>query len=115
LPSITSYIFNGVAGDVTINPLVNTFTFVLSASENVNWMSIKIENQDDASIYKMFQSGTGCVDGTNTCTKTWDGLLSKGGLLQSGTFRLKVHIKDAAGNEYNDYLSPYVINVNTTN
>ncbi len=110
-PLITSYTFNNIAGDITTNPLTNNLTLFLSANENVNWMSVKIENVDDASIYKLFQSGAGCVDGTNTCTKTWDGILSKGGLLQNGTFRLKVHIQDTLGNEYDDYLSPYVINV----
>ncbi len=115
LPSITSYTFNGVADSITINPLVNTLTLALSASENVNWMSVKIENQDDSGIYKLFQSGAGCVDGTSTCTKTWDGILSKGGLLQNGIFRLKVHVKDTNGNEFNDYLSPYVVTVSIPN
>ena len=36
--------------------------------------------EDDPSIYKMFMSGAGCVDETNTCTKVWDGTLSKGGV-----------------------------------
>jgi len=118
IPSITNYTFNGVAGDITINPLVNALTFVLAASENVNWMSVEIEKQDSATkVYKLFKAGIGCVSGTNTCTKVWDGILSSGELLTSenGIYRIKVHIKDAAGNEYNDYLSPYTITVNTQN
>ncbi len=115
LPSITSYTFNGIAGDITINPLANSLPIVISASENVNWMSIKIEKQDNVSVYKTYQSGAGCVDGTNTCTKTWDGILTKGGLLgsQNGVYRIKVHIKDLANNEFYDYLTPYTITVNT--
>ena len=113
-PLIIGYTFNGNAGDITINPLINPLTLSLSSSENVNWMSIKIENQDNASIYKIFQSGAGCEDGSSSCTKTWDGLLSSGESLQNGTFRIKVHIKDNANNEFYDYLSPYVITVNTS-
>jgi len=112
-PSITSYTFNGVASDITINPLINPISLVFSASENVDWVSIKIENKDNTSIYKIFQSGTNCVDGTNICTKNWDGLLSGGSEAQNGTFRIKMHIKDPANNEFYDYLLPYVINVNT--
>lgn len=73
-----------------------------------------IENQDNASIYKIFYSGAGCVNGTSTCTKSWNGILTRGGLLQNGTFRVKLHMKDTANNEYYDYLSPYVITVNTS-
>ena len=114
-PTITSYTFNGVAENITINPTAaNPISLVLNSSENVNWMSIKIENQNDISIYKIFQSGANCIDGTNTCTKSWDGTLSKGGLLQDGIFRIKAHIKDSGGNEYNDYLLPYTITVDTS-
>jgi len=39
--------------------------------------------------------------------------LSSGGLLQDDTtFKIKVHIKDEAGNEFYDYLSP-VITIDT--
>ena len=66
-------------------------------------------------FYKMFMSDSGgCVDGTNTCTKSWDGLLSSGGLLQSGVYKIKLHMKDLSNNEFYDYLTPYVINVDTT-
>ncbi len=114
-PSITSYTFNGVVGDITINPTSpNPLSLIFNASENVNWMSIKIEKEDDASVYKNFQSGAGCVDGTNTCTKSWDGTLSRGGLLQNGTYRIKIHIKDVALNEFYDYITPYKITINTS-
>ncbi|MCM2338831.1 MAG: hypothetical protein NDI62_00015 [Burkholderiales bacterium] len=113
LPVINSYTFNGFANDITINPVLNPVTLIFNASENVNWMSIKIEKENDASVYKNFQSGANCVDGTNICTKIWDGTLSRGGLLESqpGIYKIKVHIKDAALNEFYDYVLPYKINV----
>jgi hypothetical protein len=111
LPTIESYSFNGTQNSISINPLINNVLIVLNASKNVNWMTIKIEKEDNSSIYKTFQSGAGCVDGTNVCTKNWDGLLSKGGLLQNGNYKVKVHIKDNLNKEYDNYL-PSVISVN---
>jgi hypothetical protein len=111
--SVTGYTLNGVADNITINPSTTPLSIAINASENVNWMSIKIEKQDNPNVYKIFQSGAGCADSTNTCTKSWNGLLTKGGLLQDGTYRIKLHIKDATNNEFYDYLSPYVINVFT--
>jgi hypothetical protein len=114
-PSVPSYTFNGASSDITINPTVSSPLFlVINSSENVNWMSIKIEKESDHTLYKTFQSGAGCVNGTAVCTKSWNGLLSSGGLLQSGTYKVKIHIKDPANNEYYDYLSPYVINIDTS-
>jgi len=114
-PSVLSYTFNGTAGDITANPTVsNSLPIVINASEQVNWMSIKIENITDHTIYKIFQSGTGCVDGTNSCTKNWDGLLSGGSSAPSGTYKIKLHMKDPSNNEFYDYLTPYVINVDTS-
>lgn len=115
-PSVTSYTFNGSASSVTINPsITNPLVINLNSSENVNWMSIKIENQADNTLYKMFMSDSGaCIDGTSACTKNWDGTLSSGGLLQSGVYKIKLHMKDLSNNEFYDYLTPYVINVDTT-
>ena len=115
-PSIVNYEFNNSSSNITMNPTTsNPVSIKINATENVNWMSIKIEKVDDSSIYKLFQSDTiGCVDGTNSCTKNWNGLLSSGGLLQSGTYRIKLHMKDLAGNDFYQYLSPYVISVDTT-
>ena len=79
-PSISSYSLNGNQSNITIDPIINNLSIVLNANKNVNWMSIKVEKEDDPSIYKMFMSGAGCVDETNTCTKVWDGTLSKGGV-----------------------------------
>jgi len=115
LPSITGYTFNGNAGDITINPSATSpLSLVLTANENVDWVSIRIENQNDMDIYKIFYSGTGCVDGTDTCTKTWDGSLSKGGPLQNGIYQVIVRIRDLADDKIDyDFTSPYIINVDT--
>ena len=113
-PSITSYTLNGVGNSVIINPQINPVTLVLTSSENVNWMSIKIEKEDDATVYKIFQSGANCVDGTNSCTKTWNGLLAGDASAPNGVYKIKLHMKDAANNEFYDYLSPYTITVNTS-
>ncbi|MCX6754435.1 MAG: DUF5011 domain-containing protein [Candidatus Nomurabacteria bacterium] len=113
LPVISSYTLNGSQGSININPLINSLDIVLNSNKNVNWMSLKIEKENDVTLYRMFQSNsTTCVDGTNVCSKNWDGILSSGGLLQSGNYRIKVHIKDVANNEYDDYL-PVLIIVNT--
>ena len=110
-PQITSYTFNGTAGNITASPLENPVSLIFTADKNVDWVSIKIENENDAEMYKIFFSGTGCVDFTSTCAKTWDGSLSSGGALQNGTYRIKIHIKDEAENAYFDYLSPHKITV----
>jgi hypothetical protein len=112
-PTITDYALNGTTGNMTIDPLTDPLTITLTASEEVNWLSIKIENVDDPSLYRIFQSSASCADGTTTCTKTWDGVLSRGGLLHDGNFRIKVHMKDTSGNEYDDYLTS-VITVTTS-
>ncbi len=109
-PSISSYTLNGLNSNITINPLINNLSMVFHANKNVNWMTIKIEKESDSSVYKMFQSGNSCVDGTNICTKVWTGLLSSGGLLQNGNYKIRVHIKDEKGREYEEYM-PSVITV----
>jgi len=110
-PSIISYTLNGSTSDITTNPITNNVTIVLNASENVNWMSLKIENQNEIGKYKNLLSGLTCVDGTSTCNKVWDGTLAPSvGLLVNGPYRIKVHMKDLAGNKYDEYL-PSVINV----
>jgi hypothetical protein len=112
LPNILSYTFNDMVGDITVNPVENPMTFTMNANKNVDWVSIKIEKQDDVNVFKTFFSGAGCVDFTNTCTKTWND--TSKGLLSSGVYRVKVNIKDIVGNVYQDYLAPYVINVDMT-
>jgi hypothetical protein len=110
--AVSSYTFNDLEDDFYIlKDYPFSLNLVINASKNVDWMSVKIESTVDPSNYKIFQSGATCVDGTSNCEKTWDGTLSSGGSLQVGTYRIKVHIKDIDGNEFYDYLTPYVINV----
>jgi uncharacterized repeat protein (TIGR02543 family) len=114
LPTITIYTFNGVAGSVTVTPTTSNSVLInLTASENVNWMSIYVENISDSSIRREFTSGAGCVDGTSSCSKSWDGKdkSSGGNVLPNGDYHIKVHIKDAVNNEFNDYLTSQIITV----
>lgn len=113
LPLIASYTFNGTAGNITTNPTAsNPISLVINTNENVDWVSVKIERESDHTFYKIFQDGAGCVDGTKVCTKSWNGLLSSGGLLQEGVYQIKLHIKDLVTgvDKFYDYLSS-VINV----
>ncbi len=113
-PLITSYTFNTVADNITINPLVNPLSMVFTASKNVDWVSIKIEkeNSENVDIHKYYYPGNDC-DGKNTCTQDWDGKLI-GELLQNGTtYKVKVKVRDLVSEEEYVYLSPYVITVNT--
>ena len=108
-PSITSYTLNGSEGNVEMSiasssPVILT----LNASEDVDWVSLRIENEADADIYKVFYSGSECVDGTTVCTKVWDTSLSKGEFIE-GIYRVKVHFRDTVGNDVTEYLEPYVI------
>ncbi|HLP86305.1 MAG TPA: immunoglobulin-like domain-containing protein [Candidatus Paceibacterota bacterium] len=111
LPTITSYSLNGSQSNLIINPLINDVTLVLNSNKNVNWMYIDIEKEDEPTRHKFFHAGEDCKN-SSSCTKIWeDGVLSEGGLLKSGTYRVWVHIKDAEGNEYEGYL-PSIISVN---
>ncbi|TSC84573.1 MAG: Hyalin [Parcubacteria group bacterium Gr01-1014_17] len=112
VPSLTSFSLNGVVQDVAVNIASTTVAVALASSEPVNWLSVKVEKQIDASVYKIFQSGVGCEDGGSSCAKTWTGDVSQG-VRTDGVYRVKVHIKDAAGNEFNDYISK-TITVDTT-
>ncbi len=110
-PSVIIYSLDDVHGGIETNPITNNTHIFINASENVNWLSVKIEKADDPTVYKMFYSdSTFCVDGTDTCSKVWDGLLSSGGLLKNGNYRIRVHIQDAALNDFEGYL-PITINV----
>ena len=87
----------------------------LNERQFAGFNSKKAQLQEDISIYKIFQSDSSfCIDDTSICTKNWNGILSSGGLLENGVYRIKLHIKDPAGNEFYDYLSPYVINIDTS-
>jgi len=113
-PFVTSYTFNGVASDITVNPTkLSPLSININTSENVIWTSIKIENISDDSIYKYFYPGVSC-DSKNTCTETWDGLLAGDSSAPVGTYKIKVKIKDLSGNIFDDYISPYVIKLDTS-
>ena len=74
---------------------------------------VKIEKEDDETIYKYFYPGIDC-DGKNTCTENWDGLLAGDVSAPSGTYKVKVRIRDLVTKTEYDYFSPYIITVNTT-
>lgn len=114
LPVISSYTFNGAEGDITADFATTTPTVELSltANKDVDWVSVTIENQADSSKHKRFQDGNECKDGTNSCLKTWDGILSGAtSTAPLGVYRIKAHVKDTDGNDFNDYLSPYTITI----
>src|SRR3989339_195062 len=115
-PTIVSYTFNGTAADIVADFATTTpaVALIITASENVDWVSIKIEDQNNPDNYKTFFSGAGCVDDTAVCAKSWTGALSHGAdTATTSTYRVKVKMEDAAGNPYQDYLSPYSITVST--
>jgi hypothetical protein len=111
-PLLTAFSLNGGSEDVAVNITSTSVAIALTASESVNWLSLKIENQSNTAVYKLFQSGSLCVDWTTTCNKTWNGSLSQGAL-SDGVYRVRVRARDAAGNEYDDYLSKNIV-VDTT-
>ena len=75
-------------------------------------MYIDIEKEDETTRHKFFLAGEACKD-SSSCTKIWeDGLLSEGGLLKSGNYKVWVHIKDSQGQEYEGYLpSKIIVNI----
>ncbi len=110
-PTITEYTFNGVAGNITTNPLTEPVSINFTADEEVDWVSLKIEKEDDETLYKYFYPGDDC-DNKTTCSENWNGNLSgEGTTLQEGVYKIKLHLKNLAGDEFNDYLSPYTITV----
>jgi len=115
LPTIKNYTLNGEEKSVAFNPDLAEVKIEINASEEVDWTSIKIENVDDSGIYKIWQPGADC-DGSSQCVKIWDGSLS-GGTLVDGEYKIKVNIKDAAGNVFDNgndnYLIPHIITVDT--
>ncbi|MFA7315478.1 MAG: immunoglobulin-like domain-containing protein [Candidatus Paceibacterota bacterium] len=110
-PTILSYTFGGTVGNITVDPVADPLLISMTASEPVDWVSVRIEKEGSPNVYKIFYSGSTCVDGTTTCTKTW-GTMSKG-LLSDGTYKIKISMKDMANNIFNEYLAPYTITVDT--
>jgi len=115
-PSITSYTFNGVVQNITVNPVTNPIKIDFTASESVEWTSLKIENQNDSSIYKSYSFSSSC-DGGLICSQAWDGGISPSGkTLIDGIYKLKIHIINSSDNtkSFYDYLAPYTITVDST-
>jgi len=110
-PFIENYTVDGSEDVRTVDPVSNPVTLVFTANESVDWVSIKIEKSDDPLVYKMFYSGGTCVDGELVCTKVWRD--TSKGLLSSGEYRIKMYMKDTAGNIYREYLSPSKLIVDT--
>ncbi|MFH1564959.1 MAG: putative Ig domain-containing protein [bacterium] len=112
-PTITSYTLSGAESNTTFNPNSSeTVEIILNADEDIdNWVSLKIENVDDDGIYKYYSPSDDC-DGNSQCVETWDGSLSSGTLVD-GDYKIKVKIKDEAGNIFDEYLDHYII-VDTT-
>lgn len=111
-PTLTGFSLNGSVNDLAVNIASTSVAISLTASEAVNWLSIKIENQTDTSLYKLFQSGETCTDWSTSCEKVWTGTLSHG-VLVDGTYRIRIHARDDAGNETDSYLGKVII-VDTT-
>ncbi len=113
LPVIIEYTFNGIAQNIVANPAENPVRIDLTANENVKWVHMIIENDLDPDIRKDYNLPLSC-DGTNKCSETWNGAISTSGkTLADGLYRLKIHIEDAAGDDFNDYVTPYTITVDT--
>jgi len=113
LPTILSYTINGSQSSITLNPRIDHVTIVVNANKNVDWKSIQIENESDHSLDKTFQDGAGCVDGTKTCTKPWDGTFPGDRALLNGNYKIKVHMVDllqvnGVFNDYNKYLDSVI-------
>jgi len=113
---IITYTINGISASTVINPIVHPVQIGFTADEDIpNWVSVKIEKADDSSIYKIFSPITTPCDGTNQCSKTWNGDISPTGkTLVNGVYNVIVHIqKDTADPvTYNLTLtSPYTITV----
>lgn len=113
-PMITSYDFNGVAQNITVNPTTNPVQIDITANENIaNWVSIKVKNVNDSNIYKIFYPRS--YDGTSSCNETWDGKLSRG-TLTDGDYNVIIHIKNTTDPITYDLTltSPHKITVDTT-
>lgn len=107
---LLGYELNGGAESITVNPTEEDVSLSFTASKDVNWVSIKIENEEESSLYKMMQSNSStCTDGSNYCSRTWDGLLSSGGLLKNGSYKVRIHMNDAFGRDYEDYIPAKII------
>lgn len=115
-PTILNYTFNESASDITINPTTDPVVINLTANMNVKWVSMTIENVLDNTTYKRYMLSSSCDD-TALCNEAWDGSISPSDkTLIDGVYRIKIHIDNSTNldDDFNDYLSPHTIIVNTS-
>jgi len=98
-PLVTSYSLNGTTEEIEIDPTEEGLEIILNSNEDVDWVSVKIENESNSNIRKIFYSGINCEDGGTYCLKNWNGSLSTSASLEEGIYRIIVRIKDLASNE----------------
>ncbi|MFA6076814.1 MAG: prenyltransferase/squalene oxidase repeat-containing protein [Candidatus Paceibacterota bacterium] len=113
---IITYTLNGESSNVIVNPLTNPVQLNFVSDENIeNWVSVRIENQEDPSIYKIFLPKSQC-DNTSQCNETWDGDISPSDkTLIDGIYSVIVKIENKTEPIFNLTLtSPYTIQVDTS-
>lgn len=113
---IITYTLNGSSSDVVINPVINPIQLDFVSDENIeNWVSIRIENNNDPSIYKIFLPKSKC-DNTSQCNEVWDGDISPSDkILVDGVYSVIIKIKNIIDPIFDLTLtSPYTIEVNTS-
>ncbi|HRZ30262.1 MAG TPA: DUF5011 domain-containing protein [Candidatus Paceibacterota bacterium] len=113
---IVTYFLNEVSSDVTSNPLTDPIKLGFLASGNIeDWVSLKIENIADPSIYKSYRPGSDCDD-MDRCEEFWDGKISASDkVLADGIYKVVIHIKNISDPTFDLTLtSPYTITVDTS-
>jgi len=110
MPELHDFGINGLAESIHYFPgETEPISINFIANQDVDWVSVQIKNMVDNQIYKTFHSGSGCVDGTNTCTKVWDGTLSGGNLI-AGQYKIIVKMRSWADKtkEYTQELTIFI-------
>ena len=97
---LVGFLDNGCDGGWTFSPngdgVCENVTIQLGSSETLTeWVSIKIYNQENNSIYKYYFPSD---DNTSPINQTWDGSLTAG-TLTNGYYALQIKIRDSVGNE----------------
>jgi len=73
---------------------------------------VQFQKVGDSSIYKTYFPGAP-YDGTTSATQAWDGLTSASTPAPDGTYEVKVHVQDLAGNDTTVVLGAYTVTVDT--
>ncbi|MEK7166062.1 MAG: hypothetical protein AAB874_04630, partial [Patescibacteria group bacterium] len=111
LPQIVSYKIDGKQENARINPLRgDTVKFEISANVPVKFNTIALCSTSDTvcsrvTAVKYFTQ----TDFAPTVSKEWNGKTSKDVIVQDGDYKIKVTMKDEAGQENIQELSPYII------